>query len=57
MHLATAAEPGVLMRKLLGRHELAETVVDHNFVILQCAKLSGGHLFAGENLLVTLESD
>ncbi len=57
MHLATAAEPGVLMRELLGCHELAEAVIDHYFVILLCAKLSGGHLFAGVNLLVTLESD
>lgn len=35
MHLASAAEPGVLVGKLLGRHELSEAVIYGHLVIMK----------------------
>lgn len=35
MHFASAAEPSVLVRELLGRHELSEAVVYGHLVIMK----------------------
>jgi len=34
MHLTSTAEPSVLMRELLWGHELSETIIDSNLVVL-----------------------
>jgi len=35
VHFATRTEPGVLVRQLFRRHELPETVIDGNLIILE----------------------
>jgi hypothetical protein len=35
VHLAPAAKPCVLVRQLLRRHKLPETIIDRHFIILE----------------------